>query len=215
MKMRVSTAQPRSERSPTSRRRNSKSSVSSKPHQSSVGQLFSRAGNRAAQRLVNESANGTQERFNIPGVRLPNSGGGEALPEPVMNEMSQALGADFSGVRVHEGPEAEAVNSHAYTQGEDVHFKPGNYDPNSQSGKEMIGHELVHVMQQRAGRVASPGGDGAPINAEKSLESEAERVGKSAARSTSSISERRSAGSSQAGDSVQRQAMDEEELLEG
>ncbi len=71
--------------------------------------------------------------------------------------------------------------------GQDLHFAPGKYSPASSHGQELIGHELAHVVQQRAGRVAVPQGKGAPINADPALEAEADQLGKKAAHERSAV----------------------------
>ena len=110
-------------------------------------------------------------------------GGGAPLHTGVQTQMESSFGADFSGVRVHENSaNAGAVGALAYTQGDNVHFAPGQYDPGSQGGRELIGHELTHVVQQREGRVATPQAKGAPINADSALEAEADTMGIAAAR---------------------------------
>ena len=111
-------------------------------------------------------------------------GAGQPLHPGVQTQMQQSFGGeDFGGVRVHEGSgQASAIGAQAFAQGNDVHFAPGQYDPGSQGGRELIGHELTHVVQQREGRVATPQAKGAPINADTSLESEADTMGAAAAR---------------------------------
>lgn len=104
------------------------------------------------------------------------------LPDGVRASMESSFGADFQSVRVHEGQEAAALGAIAYTQGEHLHFQPGAYDPGSASGRELIGHELAHVVQQREGRVAAPQGKGDPVNADPALEAEADVQGARAAR---------------------------------
>jgi hypothetical protein len=94
--------------------------------------------------------------------------------------METAFEADFSDIRVHHGPQAESMGALAFTQGQDIHFARGQYDPGSRSGRKLIGHELAHVVQQRAGKVAMPDGDGPPINASPELESEADALGANA-----------------------------------
>ncbi len=116
------------------------------------------------------------------GQHLAPAGRGKPLPEAVRGKMERALGHDFSRVRVHEGGHAESLGALAYTRGTDLHFAPGRYSPSTRSGQELIGHELTHVVQQQAGRVAVPQGKGAPINADPALEAEADRLGASAAR---------------------------------
>src|SRR5947209_4466804 len=78
---------------------------------------------------------------------------GQPLPETFRRQAEIEFAADFSDVRVHVGPEAEQVAAIAFTQGSDIFFRPGAYDPNSPRGREILGHELAHVVQQRTGRV--------------------------------------------------------------
>ncbi len=110
------------------------------------------------------------------------TGSGAPLPGGVRDKMESSLGADFADVRVHQGPQAESMGAVAYAQGQDVHFKPGAYDPESSSGQRLLGHELAHVVQQRAGRVSVPQGKGMPVNEDPSLEAEADAAGDRAAR---------------------------------
>jgi hypothetical protein len=109
-------------------------------------------------------------------------GGGSALPSGVQARMESSFGADFGDVRVHEGPQAEQMGALAYAQGTDLHFAPGQYNPGTSAGDSLLGHELAHVQQQRAGRVATPQGKGAPIVADHALEAEADAAGDRAAR---------------------------------
>jgi len=109
--------------------------------------------------------------------------GGSALPEAVQSKMGPAFGADFSSVRVHEGAHVSALGALAYTQGSNVHFAPGNYDPHGARGQELIGHELAHVVQQSEGRVAPTlQAAGLGINDDAGLEREADEMGARAAR---------------------------------
>ncbi|HZJ67215.1 MAG TPA: DUF4157 domain-containing protein [Kofleriaceae bacterium] len=111
------------------------------------------------------------------------TGGGSAMPAPLQKKMEGSFGADFSSVRVHEGGQASSLGAMAYAQGDDLHFAPGQYQPESQGGQALIGHELAHVVQQRQGRVAAPGqAKGAPVVADQGLEDEADRAGQAAAR---------------------------------
>lgn len=62
------------------------------------------------------------------------------------------FGADFSGVRIHAGGQAEetarAINAHAYTLGSSIVFGAGEYQPETEQGKHLLAHELTHVVQQ-------------------------------------------------------------------
>ncbi len=79
-------------------------------------------------------------------------GGGQALDGAVRTQMEPALGADLGGVRVHTGSEADrlnqAVSARAFTTGSDVFFRQGEYNPGSSTGRELLAHELTHVVQQ-------------------------------------------------------------------
>lgn len=95
--------------------------------------------------------------------------------------MEQSFGESFSGVRVHQGEHVRAIGARAFTQGDRVHFAPGQYRPDSPSGQELLGHELTHVVQQRRGRVSASSAAGVPINTDADLESEADQAGARAA----------------------------------
>jgi guanyl-specific ribonuclease Sa len=106
---------------------------------------------------------------------------GRPLTEQVRRKMESAFGQNFSAVRVHEGPQASKIGASAYTQGTDIHFAPGEYQPGSATGHELIGHELTHVVQQRMGRVDVPQGKAIAINQDSRLEGEADVLGSRAA----------------------------------
>jgi hypothetical protein len=132
------------------------------------------------------------------------NGGGKPLPDAVRGKMEAALGADFSGVRVHVGPQAERIGAIAFTTGSDIYFAPGRYQPETIQGQQLLGHELAHVVQQRAGRVRNPLGSGLAVVQDRALEAEADRMGSLAARSQGRVS--RMPPSHQAPGSVQRRA---------
>ncbi len=79
-------------------------------------------------------------------------GGGHSLPDAVRTHMEQSLGADFSGVRIHTGARADQLNqslqARAFTTGQDIFFRRGAYNPNGQGGRQILAHELTHVVQQ-------------------------------------------------------------------
>ena len=112
------------------------------------------------------------------------SGGGRGLPDEVLAKMENAFDADFSSVKIHaDTPAAREVGALAYTQGDEIHFAPGQFNPHTSKGQELLGHELAHVIQQRQGRVkATTQAAGAPVNDDAALEREADAVGKKAAR---------------------------------
>ena len=95
--------------------------------------------------------------------------------------MEAALGADFSAVRVHVGPQADRIGAVAFTLGTDIYFAPGRFQPNTPQGQQLLGHELAHVVQQRQGRMRAPAGGGIAVVQDRTLEWEADRLGQRAA----------------------------------
>lgn len=79
---------------------------------------------------------------------------GEPLQAPVRQEMEQRFRHDFSRVRVHAdgraADSAQAVNAWAYTVGRHVAFGRGRYAPATAVGRQLLAHELAHVVQQGA-----------------------------------------------------------------
>ncbi len=80
-------------------------------------------------------------------------GGGKPLDPGLQLAMGQAMGADLRGVRVHTDERADRLNrslsSRAFTTGQDLFFKKGEYQPGRGRGLGLIAHELTHTIQQR------------------------------------------------------------------
>jgi hypothetical protein len=81
-------------------------------------------------------------------------GGGSPMPAATRGAMESGFGADFSGVRIHQGASSDSLNrslsAKAFTSGSDIFFRSGEYDPGSQQGQQLLAHELTHVVQQGA-----------------------------------------------------------------
>ena len=122
-----------------------------------------------------------------PGFQLRSSGLGQRLPEAIQKKMEPVFGSDFSDVRVHVGNEASTIGALAFAHGTDLYFAPGHYNPQTTHGQKLLGHELTHVLQQKAGRVRNPLGSGVAVVQDPALEAEAERMGTRAASATVSI----------------------------
>jgi hypothetical protein len=112
------------------------------------------------------------------------SGAGRPLPEELRGGMEAAFGADFSAVRVHIGPQPQRIRAIAFTTGNDIYFAPGRFQPETAAGRQLLGHELAHVLQQRQGRVRNPPGAGFAVVHDRALEAEADRLGQRAAACT-------------------------------
>ncbi len=118
-------------------------------------QLQRRYGNRYVQRVVALASGETGEQQVAPEVESTierKRGGGHGLASGLRTEMESVFGTDFSGVRVHTDAEANAlnraVNAVAFTTGQDIFFGHGAYNPDSSPGRELLAHELTHVVQQ-------------------------------------------------------------------
>jgi Domain of unknown function (DUF4157) len=80
--------------------------------------------------------------------------GGNRLPETVRAEFEPKFGADFGAVRIHSNSMADALNrkvsAKAFTHGQDIYFRGGQYEPKSNKGKALLAHELTHTIQQKS-----------------------------------------------------------------
>jgi hypothetical protein len=96
-------------------------------------------------------------------------GGGQPLASTTRKPMEQAFGADFGGVKIHTDSRADtlnrAVQARAFTSGQDLFFRNGEFDPTSHSGQKLLAHELTHVMQQNPPQAIarSSGGEGGRV----------------------------------------------------
>lgn len=83
--------------------------------------------------------------------------GGSPLDEGTRHFMESRFKQDFGHVQIHNDPlahqSAKEINAKAYTHGKHIVFAPGEYQPHTPSGKQLLAHELVHVMQQGHGVV--------------------------------------------------------------
>jgi hypothetical protein len=126
---------------------------------SALLQLQRTHGNRYVQRLIARQGSGGAPEV-TPEVERDihaSRGLGQPLDLGVQRQMGAALGSDFSGVRVHTDQQADGLNqslsARAFTTGSDIYFRQGAYNPGSSSGRELIAHELTHVVQQSGGAV--------------------------------------------------------------
>jgi hypothetical protein len=81
-------------------------------------------------------------------------GSGSSLPDNARGFFEGRMDADFSGVRIHTGSDSDQLNrsldARAFTTGSDIFFRDGEYNPDSNDGRELLAHELTHVVQQNA-----------------------------------------------------------------
>jgi hypothetical protein len=89
-----------------------------------------------------------------PSVHATLASAGRPLDAPIRAEMESHFGTDFGGVQLHTDPLAAAsaddVAARAYTVGPHLVFGAGEYAPDCAEGRQLIAHELAHVVQQGA-----------------------------------------------------------------
>ena len=102
---------------------------------------------------------------------------GQRMPEVIQRKMESVFKASFSDVRIHVGPQAGSIGALAFTQGSDVFFAYGQYNPTTPQGQRLLGQQLAHVVQQRSGRVRNPFGAGMAVVTDPLLKAEAEMMG--------------------------------------
>ena len=107
-------------------------------------------------------------------------GPGDPLPRVLQRQMEGFFKASFSDVRVHVGQDAASIGAFAMTRGTHVYFAPGQYSPDTARGRQLLAHELAHVVQQRSGRVVNPFGSGLTVVRDRVLEAEADRMSRQA-----------------------------------
>ncbi|MFY0564052.1 DUF4157 domain-containing protein [Archangium lansingense] len=95
----------------------------------------------------------------------------------LLRHMESYFGADFSGVRLHLSPEPKRLGARAFTLGSHIFIDPQQYQPDTASGRELLAHELAHVLQQRSGRVSVPAGVLPIVFEDRALEAEAAFMG--------------------------------------
>jgi hypothetical protein len=95
------------------------------------------------------------------------------LPDNLKRNVESLTGSSLDHVRVHyRSPLPATVGALAYTQGHAIHVGPGQ--------ERHLPHEAIHAVQQAQGRVKATGqakGGTVPLNADRSLEHEADHLG--------------------------------------
>jgi Domain of unknown function (DUF4157) len=80
-------------------------------------------------------------------------GTGSALDAGTREVMDGTFDTSFAGVHIHADGEANALNravgGAAFTTGSDIFFRQGGFEPRSSAGRQLLAHELGHVVQKR------------------------------------------------------------------
>lgn len=91
----------------------------------------------------------------LEGAQALVQSGGNPLETNTQQFMESRFGHHFGHVRVHTDARAHdsavSLNALAYTLGSSLVFGQGQYQPESETGRELLAHELAHVVQQDRG----------------------------------------------------------------
>ncbi|HWW77646.1 MAG TPA: DUF4157 domain-containing protein [Pyrinomonadaceae bacterium] len=129
------------------------------------GDRYEQEADRVAERVMSLTAQRPPRAGEVePRARVlgPPEGAQTAAPESSPSPAGERSSAgprptapDFGHVRVHTGgraaESARELNAAAYTVGRDVVFGEGQYAPGTSAGRNLLAHELAHVIQQTAG----------------------------------------------------------------
>lgn len=133
-----------------------------------------RVGKTTLTQQIARKASGSRRPDGDAANRAEDGFAGAPREVPYRAEMERAFGESFGNVAAHTGVEAQDaatdLGARAYTVGESIAFRDPSPD------RELVAHELTHVVQQRGGR-----DQGAMLKAEISAptdaaEQEADRV---------------------------------------
>ncbi|GAB61457.1 MAG: DUF4157 domain-containing protein [Candidatus Jettenia sp.] len=156
--------------------------------QASILALQHAVGNQAVSHLLqpNAYAFAKFDKSVPPIVRAVLNSGSQPLGQITRDFMESRFGYDFSLVRMHNdipsAKSADVLNAKAYTVGKDVVFGSGYYQPETAAGKQLLAHELAHVIQQDRGRICAS----VPLS-ESMLEQAADQAALTLAQSSVSI----------------------------
>jgi len=86
--------------------------------------------------------------------------GGKPLDPTTRTFFEPRFGQDFSQVRLHTNANAarmaDSLGAQAFTLGNNIAFASNQYSTNTSAGKNLLGHELAHVVQQRSMNTGAP-----------------------------------------------------------
>jgi hypothetical protein len=116
-----------------------------------------------------------QTNFRCGGFTLEGKQDRVAIPRKLRCALEKALSSDLSSVRLWTHPGLEDLGALACMQGEDVCLSPSAPALDTPAGVAVLGHELGHVLQQRAGRVCVAAANA--VVEDEALEREADLVG--------------------------------------
>lgn len=116
---------------------------------------------RSGQPAAGPAVNPQRETGAVPGPLsvdesvVERLGSGEPLDLATRGFFEQRLRSNLAEVRIYRGPgaarEADRLSARAFTVGPHIAFACGQYQPDTPDGRELLAHELAHVLQQQGG----------------------------------------------------------------
>lgn len=104
---------------------------------------------------------GASAPFQASGTPLAN--GGQPMAGPLQQRFSSGFGRDLSPVRIHTHSQADEqarrLNARAFTYGQHIYFRQGQFQPDTRRGQWLLAHELAHTLQQDSHHRLTPLGE--------------------------------------------------------
>ena len=94
---------------------------------------------------------------------------GKDLSKAMEQRLNERFGVPLAGLRVYEDEGLSEMGQRGYAKGNEIHLAEGEFNQNSESGRELLYHEVGHVVQQGMGIARGEG-----ILENSSLESQAD-----------------------------------------
>lgn len=125
-----------------------------KPVISQPGDPYEEEANRVAEQVMRVSSSSQRSKGISTidkGAEIPHASSEKRLDTATKEFMESRFGYDFGNVRIYDdkyaNESAEGVNANAYTFGNHIVFNKDQFLPNTSQGKQLLAHELVHVVQ--------------------------------------------------------------------
>jgi len=120
-------------------------------------------------------------------IDLRSSGRSLKLPEVLRERVQSQFGFSPESIRIKESPQIADMGAKAMAQGNIISFAPGKFDPYTESGQSLIGHELSHIVQQAKGLGSNI--EGSNIHYNPSSESASDAAGRAFASNGANFSQ--------------------------
>ncbi|VAW96010.1 hypothetical protein MNBD_GAMMA22-824 [hydrothermal vent metagenome] len=83
------------------------------------------------------------------------------FPDELRDEWQPEVESDLSQLRIYKNQtSANDIGARAYTFGQSMVFAPGQYQPNSTRGRQLLAHETAHALYHNDGIIRRTPGDG-------------------------------------------------------